>query len=165
MSVLRKFNNRILVWVLFLLACCRSLVSFGYSLTPGNQSRRGTQAFSSAKEELLLLSQLVRREAGTQRYALERTGTFPYARLTPYSTDSFPVPIEIASFSSPMPFEGSNVLDLVPHSLAPAAAPILDLEGSLAHPLGGNISPMYFCPASSCSSCSSCGGCIDCAIS
>jgi hypothetical protein len=94
MLMLKKAHNRLLLLLLFGVACMRLVAR----VLPVNWSTHiGEGAVRAKGIRRGLLARAVRSTG--QSYALETTGAFPYVRIVPVATRAVPVPVEIASLS------------------------------------------------------------------
>jgi hypothetical protein len=143
MKTIHKVRNRLLLCILFALACVRG---FFYSVSNAQENASSRQGL------LLKLAHLNRNNSRLGHYALEATGAFPYVRIITLSSCSVRVPMELTSNS---PAAGISLTGLLKsafsHTILPEPSQIE--VTAYAESCGG---------CGGCSSCGSCGGCSSC---
>jgi len=138
MSIVRKLQNRFLVYIVFICSCVRMAVTQALpsEVKEGGGSTRGLP--STVRQGLLLRDGDSRRE-----YALEATGAFPYVRVVSLAERAVPVPIEVAGLTQAQKPAGT--------ASHPPASAVLQHKTKA-------VSDDPFC-VPFCDSCLSCGGC------
>jgi len=152
MSLIKKLNNRFLIYVVFALTFVRMAVSQLLPARAMAASMPKQRIPAGLKKSLLLrVAKRTGAAAPERHYALEVTGVFPFVRIVSFAHQAVPVPLENAAFSSA------------------GVAPEFDLQvlTAGAHPTtsgavtrAGQSNLLGFC--SSCSSCFSCSSCSNC---
>lgn len=144
MRILKQAHNRLILLLIFALACIRVVARV---LPVGRTARAANRdALRKGIQRGLLVRALGSSE---QPYALQATGSFPYVKVVPAvaRAQAVPVPVEIAG-------------------LAPKAARAAKAAKPSAHALTRKeqkaaVKP--FCiPVEDCTDCTDCGGCTDC---
>jgi hypothetical protein len=158
MIAIKRFHARVLVSVIVLVSCVRLAIA---QFWPA-RNLVGTSAYGTVgdvRRGLRLRSPAVRApRGGSQHYALEITGVFPYVRVTSLASVSVPVPIETAALSpmtEPFDLYAANALGQFQgaNQNTPGTGP-----GHFMRPACNSCSSCSAC--SSCTACSSCQACV-----
>lgn len=144
MRIMKQVHNRLLLFLIFALACIRVVARV---LPIGRTARAASRdALRNGMQRGLLVRAL---GSGEQSYALQATGAFPYVKVVAAAAPSqaVPVPVEIAGLA-PKAAKTAATSKSSPHALtskeqAAAAKPFCLIEED-------------------CTDCTDCGGCTDC---
>jgi hypothetical protein len=140
MRMLKHVHNRLVLFLIFALACLRVVAR----VLPISRAARA--ANRNALRDGVQRGVLVRTARSDDRsYALQATGAFPYVKVSMAApAGAVPVPLEIASLS---PGEAKAAKKRGSHALTRKQAP---------------TATKPFCDIEECDDCTDCGGCTDC---
>lgn len=146
MRMLRQVHNRLVLLLIFAVACIRVLAR----VLPISRTARAANRIALDKGIRRGLQVQQAGRAG-RSYTLQATGAFPFVRISMSAPlRAVPVPVEIASLA----LRGASVKSSAPHALIQKTAPVCILDDSLL---------LDCCTdCTSCTGCTDCGGCTGC---
>lgn len=100
MSRIRKLHSRLIIYLVFVLACIRTVMA---RMLPGESPKDASTVDESAAILDPSPVQPAASSAVHPQYALQAIGVFPYVKLVPITAKSVPVPIEVVKLPANSP--------------------------------------------------------------
>jgi hypothetical protein len=170
MTLLKKVNNRFLVYIVFAVTCFRMAVARVWQFGTRHTETPRTRRSADVREGLLLRVKSPFGQRKVRRhYALELTGSFPYMRVLTVARRAVVMPAETAALSeaASTPFHLEVLTSPFQVQKAVATQPAALSQFIIACNSCTNCQSCTSCSSctcgcSSCSTCVSCGSCSTC---